>query len=104
MDRKYSDDTAPAWADRYGGPAPDIVDLARGSDAFLAKAAYAERVPAGLAGTRSSGREAGENAGSPYLLTVEFADFAHGLNSQGQRRYESGSGRLGPDRVAAKPV
>lgn len=44
------------------GPTPDIVDLASGADVFLAEASYAETVPADLAGTLSTGREAGGHA------------------------------------------
>jgi ribonuclease BN (tRNA processing enzyme) len=44
------------------GPSPDVVDLARDVDLFLAEATFADEVPADSAGFLSSARHAGENA------------------------------------------
>ena len=44
------------------GPSPDLVDLARDADVFLAEATYPREVPADLAGTLSSALQAGQNA------------------------------------------
>jgi ribonuclease BN (tRNA processing enzyme) len=44
------------------GPSPEVVDLARDADVFLAEASYAERVPADAARHLSSARQAGEHA------------------------------------------
>jgi ribonuclease BN (tRNA processing enzyme) len=44
------------------GPSPDIIDLARGADLFLAEASFADQVPAPAAAHLSSGRQAGEYA------------------------------------------
>jgi ribonuclease BN (tRNA processing enzyme) len=45
------------------GPSPNLVELARGADLFLAESSYAERVPADSAESLSSALQAGENAG-----------------------------------------
>lgn len=44
------------------GPSPLLLDLARGSDVFLAEASFPEQVPAESASTLSSAVQAGENA------------------------------------------
>jgi ribonuclease BN (tRNA processing enzyme) len=44
------------------GPSPAIAELARGADLFLAEASFPEQVPASVAGTLSSARQAGEDA------------------------------------------
>ncbi len=44
------------------GPSPDLVDLAKGADLFLAEATYAEDVPSDSAAFLSSARQAGELA------------------------------------------
>jgi ribonuclease BN (tRNA processing enzyme) len=44
------------------GPSPDVVDLARDVDLFLAEATFADEVPADSARFLSSARQAGENA------------------------------------------
>jgi ribonuclease BN (tRNA processing enzyme) len=44
------------------GPAPELVDLARDVDVYLAEATHPERVPAELAAYLSSAVQAGETA------------------------------------------
>jgi ribonuclease BN (tRNA processing enzyme) len=44
------------------GQSPDIVELARDADVFLAEASYPENLPASLTGALSTAREAGRNA------------------------------------------
>lgn len=44
------------------GPSPNIVDLARGADVFVAEASYAEQAPADLAASLSSAKQAGRYA------------------------------------------
>ena len=44
------------------GPSPDVVELARDADLFLAEATFPEQVPAADAPFLSSARQAGENA------------------------------------------
>jgi ribonuclease BN (tRNA processing enzyme) len=44
------------------GPSPEVVDLARDADVFLAEASYPERVPADAARHLSSALQAGEHA------------------------------------------
>jgi len=46
------------------GPTPDLIDLARGADVFLAEATFPEDVPADSASYLSSARDAGRNAAS----------------------------------------
>lgn len=55
------------------GPGPDVVELARGSDVFLAEATYLDQVPEDLRGYLSSashaGRQAAEAGAGHLLLT-----------------------------------
>jgi ribonuclease BN (tRNA processing enzyme) len=44
------------------GPSPDLLNLARGADLFLAEATFPDHVPADSARHLSSARQAGENA------------------------------------------
>lgn len=44
------------------GPSPEVVELARGADLFLAEATYADRVPEGSRRNLSSARQAGRQA------------------------------------------
>jgi ribonuclease BN (tRNA processing enzyme) len=57
------------------GPSPDVVELARGADLFLAEATYPEQVPAEDAPYLSSARQAGEYAarsGAGHLLLTHL--------------------------------
>lgn len=55
------------------GPSPDVVDLARGADLFLAEATYVDRVPEDsrrhLSSARQAGRQAKEADARHLLLT-----------------------------------
>jgi ribonuclease BN (tRNA processing enzyme) len=44
------------------GPSPDVVDLARGADLFLAEATFVDHVPEGLRSSLTSARQAGRQA------------------------------------------
>jgi ribonuclease BN (tRNA processing enzyme) len=44
------------------GPSPDVVDLARGADLFLAEATFVDQVPEGLRRYLTSARQAGRQA------------------------------------------
>lgn len=72
------------------GPGPDVIDLARGADLFLAESTFADEVPDDSRGTLSSAREVGHEASRAgvgrlvltHLMPGTDPDEAHAEASQ----------------------
>ena len=62
------------------GPSPDIVELARGVDLFIAEATFPDRVPEDSAGHLSSARDAGENAARAEVNHLMLTHLQPGAN------------------------
>jgi ribonuclease BN (tRNA processing enzyme) len=64
------------------GPSPDIVDLARDADLFIAEATYAEEVPADSTRYLSSARQAGHYAAQAHVRHLLLTHLWPGSNPQ----------------------
>ena len=81
------------------GPSPDLIDLARGSDLFLAEATYTDQVPEDSRGYLSSARQAGQQAAAAGAGRLMLTHLWPGTSPQAARA-AAGAGYDGEISVA----
>ena len=67
------------------GPSPDLIDLARGSDIFLAEASYIDQVPQDERAFLSSARQAGQQAAAADAGRLMLTHLFPGTSPQAAR-------------------
>ena len=67
------------------GPSPDLIELARGSDIFLAEASYTDQVPEDARAFLSSARQAGQQAAAASAGRLMLTHLLPGTSPQAAR-------------------